>query len=47
VVQLEVGFEAAGEPLVAGDLLAAVEDHEFGGVQQYPHRPADQPHRTE
>ena len=45
VVELEVGFESAGEPVVSSDLLAAVEDHQVVGVQQDPDLPADQPDR--
>jgi hypothetical protein len=36
VVEFEVGFETAGEPVVSSDLLAAVEDHQVVGVQQDP-----------
>ena len=45
VVEFEVGFESAGEPVVSSDLLVAVEDHQVVGVQQDPDLPVDQPHR--
>jgi hypothetical protein len=46
VVEFEVGFESAGEPVVSSDLLVAVEDPQVVGVQQDPALPADQPDRA-
>jgi hypothetical protein len=45
VVEFEAGSIAGDEPLVPGDLLAAVVDHELGGVEHDADGAADQPHR--
>ena len=42
VVEFEVGFESAGEPVVSSDLLVSVEDHQVVGVQQDPDLPVDE-----
>ncbi|MCC8477297.1 hypothetical protein LMJ41_05220 [Streptomyces globisporus] len=45
VVEIEAGIVAGDEPLVPGDLLAAVVDHQFGGVEHDADSAPDQPDR--
>ncbi|MEV5082523.1 hypothetical protein AB0K74_28020 [Streptomyces sp. NPDC056159] len=45
VVQLKPGAALGDQPLVPGDLLAAVVNDQFGGVEHRADTPADQPDR--
>lgn len=45
VVEIEAGFVAGDKPLVPGNLLAAVVDHQLGGVEHDADSAPDQPDR--